>query len=215
MSLPCNSFSCYQLWYLCHPSFRVALSASVICDSLKYVTTFDVIVDGTNPAQWIHFQHIVSSTYWHNEWLTIIVLATAVSLEKIFLKTRSYITSNLYQSVMQGTFTSYWFNRSLDYWKKSISKSILVTNELLAWLRFGLTVCYQPIWPDLKVLVNSSQPSEAIWRQRTGSTLTRVMACCLVRQAITWTNVDLSSVSPSNIHLRTISQEFFHHLIMI
>ena len=47
---------------------------------------------------------------------------------------------------------------------------------------------------------NSLWPSDAIWRQRSGSTLAQVMA-------ITWTNVDWSSVKSSDIHIRAISQE--------
>ena len=52
---------------------------------------------------------------------------------------------------------------------------------------------------------NSLWPSDAIWWHRSGSTLAQVMACW--HQAITWTNVDLSSVRSSDIHLRAISQE--------
>ena len=33
------------------------------------------------------------------------------------------------------------------------------------------------------------------------------MACCLMAQAITWTNVDWSSVKSSDLHIRAISQE--------
>ena len=54
-------------------------------------------------------------------------------------------------------------------------------------------------------LFNSLWPSDAMWRQRSGSTLAQVMACCLT--AITWTNVDWSSVKSSDIHIRAISQE--------
>ena len=44
--------------------------------------------------------------------------------------------------------------------------------------------------------VISLRPSDAIWRHRSGSTLT------WWHQAITWTNVDLSSVRPSDILFR-------------
>ena len=56
------------------------------------------------------------------------------------------------------------------------------------------------------LLFNTLWPSDAIWQQRSWSTLAQVMACCL-HQAITWTNVDLSSVRSSGIHLRAISLE--------
>ena len=49
--------------------------------------------------------------------------------------------------------------------------------------------------------VNSLWPSDAIWRHRSGSTL------AWRHQAITWTNVGLSSVRSSYIHLMAISQE--------
>ena len=55
--------------------------------------------------------------------------------------------------------------------------------------------------------VNSLWPSGTIWRQGFESTLAQVMACCLWHQAITWTNVDLSSVRSSDIHLRVVSQK--------
>ena len=53
-------------------------------------------------------------------------------------------------------------------------------------------------------LINSLWPSDTIWRQRSGSTLTQVMAWC---QAITWTNVDWSSAKSSDSHIRAISQQ--------
>ena len=49
--------------------------------------------------------------------------------------------------------------------------------------------------------INSLWHSDAIWRQRSGSTLAQV------DQAIIWTNVDLSLVRSSDIHLRAASQE--------
>ena len=42
---------------------------------------------------------------------------------------------------------------------------------------------------------------DTIWWQRSGSTLAQVMACCLMAQAITWTNVDWSSVNSNDIHI--------------
>ena len=57
------------------------------------------------------------------------------------------------------------------------------------------------------MLINSLGPSDAIWRQGSGSTLAQVMAYAWRHHAITWNNVDLSSVKSSDIHLRTSSQE--------
>ena len=51
--------------------------------------------------------------------------------------------------------------------------------------------------------LNSLWPSATIWRCRTESTLTQVMAWC--RQY--WINIDLLPVRSNNIHLRAISQE--------
>ena len=50
-------------------------------------------------------------------------------------------------------------------------------------------------------------PGDTIWRQRSGSTLAQVMAWAWGQQAITWTNVDLSSVKSWGIHLRDILRE--------
>ena len=55
--------------------------------------------------------------------------------------------------------------------------------------------------------INSLWPSDTIWRQRSWPTLAQVMACSWRHKAITWINVDLSSVRSSGIHLRAISQE--------
>ena len=54
---------------------------------------------------------------------------------------------------------------------------------------------------------NSLWPSDAIWWQGSRSTLVQVMACCLTAQTITWTNVELSSLWSSDVHLRAISFE--------
>ena len=54
-------------------------------------------------------------------------------------------------------------------------------------------------------LINSLWPSDAIWWLRSGSTLIQVVAWW--HQAITWTNVDLLSVKPSDIHIRRIAQD--------
>ena len=53
--------------------------------------------------------------------------------------------------------------------------------------------------------IYSLRPTDAIWRHRSGSTLAQVIAWW--HQAITWTNVNLSSVRSSGIHLRAISWE--------
>ena len=51
---------------------------------------------------------------------------------------------------------------------------------------------------------NSLLPSDSIWRHKSGSIMVQVMVW---RQAITWTNIDLSLVRFSGIHLRAISQQ--------
>ena len=55
--------------------------------------------------------------------------------------------------------------------------------------------------------VNSLGPSDGICRQRSGSTLAPVMACCLMAPSHIWTNVDWSSTKSNDIHIRAISQE--------
>ena len=51
---------------------------------------------------------------------------------------------------------------------------------------------------------NSLWPSDAIWRQRSESTLDRVMLVSWWHKAITWTNVDSSSVRSILMHSRAI-----------
>ena len=61
--------------------------------------------------------------------------------------------------------------------------------------------------PKCVYFTNSLGPSDAIWRQRSGSTLAQVMACCLKAPSHTWINVDLSSVRSKDIHIEEISWE--------
>ena len=56
-------------------------------------------------------------------------------------------------------------------------------------------------------IINSMWRSDNIWRQRSGSRLAQVMACCLTAPSHYLTNVDWSSVKSGDIHIRTISQE--------
>ena len=63
-----------------------------------------------------------------------------------------------------------------------------------------LAILFRPQW------VNSLWHSDTIWRHQSWSTLAQIMAWCR-HQAITWTNVDLSSVRSSGIHLSAILQE--------
>ena len=64
--------------------------------------------------------------------------------------------------------------------------------------------------------INSLWPSDAIWRHKSGSALAHVMACGVTAPSLylnknppqkPWTNVDLSSVMSSGIHLKVILQE--------
>ena len=84
---------------------------------------------------------------------------------------------------------------------------------------WNLTHCgLGAIWPSLSpctvinpiLLTYSLWPSDTIWWQGSWSTLAQVMVCC---QAITCTNVDLSSKLFCGTHLRAISQEVFMTLI--
>ena len=55
--------------------------------------------------------------------------------------------------------------------------------------------------------VNSLGPSDAIWRQRSGSTLAQVMACCLTAPSHYLNQCWLIISKVSDIHLRASSQE--------
>ena len=48
-----------------------------------------------------------------------------------------------------------------------------ISNKINTWFRFAVLCC------DYIMVLNSLWPSEAIWWQRSGSTLAQVMACCL------------------------------------
>ena len=59
----------------------------------------------------------------------------------------------------------------------------------------------------ISCMTNLLWPIDAIWQHKTEATLAQVMACCLLAPAVTWANVDLSSVTSSDIYLGAISQE--------
>ena len=52
-------------------------------------------------------------------------------------------------------------------------------------------------------LVNSLWPSDAIWHQRSWSSVVQVMLVAWWHQAVTWTNVDKPSPRSSDIHSKT------------
>ena len=62
-----------------------------------------------------------------------------------------------------------------------------------------------PMMIAKEVPVKSLRPRDAICWQRLGSALAQAMVVAWRHQAITWTNVDLSSVRSSYIHLMAIS----------
>ena len=55
--------------------------------------------------------------------------------------------------------------------------------------------------------VNSLWHSDAIWRQRSGSTLTQVMACCLTAPSHYLNQCWLIVMKSNDIHIKAISQE--------
>ena len=57
------------------------------------------------------------------------------------------------------------------------------------------------LYEQVPVIINSLRPSDAIGRQRSGSTLAQAWR----HQAITWTNVDWLSVRSCGIHQRALS----------
>ena len=100
--------------------------------------------------------------------------------------------------------------------------SNLTLRKELSWDKFlwGINSNYAYNWvkinekyDKLSVLQNRSWRRHhsqivALWRhmvQRSGSTMVQVMAWR--HQAITWTNVDWSSLTSSDIHMRAVSQE--------
>ena len=75
------------------------------------------------------------------------------------------------------------------------------------WWSTWLLIGPQKIEAGIYIYANLLWPSDAIWRHRSGSTLAQVTACYWRHQAITRTNLDLSSKLFYGIHLRAISQE--------
>ena len=55
-----------------------------------------------------------------------------------------------------------------------------VTTLYTSWQFFIFQVWTTGFLQVIKCTINSLWPSDAIWRQRTGSTLAQVMACCLM-----------------------------------
>ena len=76
----------------------------------------------------------------------------------------------------------------------------LTKKSLVNSLNIGDT-CVSVKW------VISLWPSDAIRWQRSGSTLAKAMACCLMVTSLTWSNVDLLSLRSNDDHMKAISQE--------
>ena len=99
-----------------------------------------------------------------------------------------------------------WFSYSWYQWvkifkSKSMELQYFKALNMVNSLAPGKCGCnFNPLWP-----------SDAIWWHRSRSTLVQVMA--YRHQAITWTNVDLSSVKSCHIYLRVISQEILKRSI--
>ena len=99
-----------------------------------------------------------------------------------------------------------------NHWRLCFLPNAAGNNEIQ---QYGASCCPQNTLYNtgethlLTMYVNLLWPIDTIWRQRSGSTLTRVMTCCLMiwHQAITWTNVDLSSAKSSEIHLVVVSRD--------
>ena len=114
---------------------------------------------------------------------------------------------------LQSNGVSHWLGASLE---SALSLTLRYPHPrcfldcFVLWIVTQQSVCIPESWgfqwwPIAQF--NSLWPSDAIWRQRSGSTLAQVMACCLTHQAITWTNVDLSWVRVYDNHLTAISPE--------
>ena len=82
-----------------------------------------------------------------------------------------------------------WFSIkiSLKFVPKGPINNIPTLVRIMAWRRSGDKPLSEPMMVSLPThicvtrpqWVNSLWPSDAIWRQRSGSTLAQVMACCL------------------------------------
>ena len=62
---------------------------------------------------------------------------------------------------------------------KSALVLIIVWYKAITWTNADQVIWCCIAWPGLIELINSLWPSDAVWRQRSGSTLAQVMACCL------------------------------------
>ena len=92
----------------------------------------------------------------------------------------------------------YLFDWRGSWWQTSKLRQFVtpVTVKLFSFSIMNMLASLTSMWP-----------SAAIWQHRSGSIFAQVMACCVMHQVITWTNIDLSSVRSSDICLRTVSQE--------
>ena len=104
--------------------------------------------------------------------------------------------------------------KSINNWKRMEVRSV-IGHRFACWCLGAKAPCNQHLqhWPRVYcttmyiIFINSLWPNDAIWRHRSMSTLTQVMACC---QAITWTSVDSSSVRSSDIQLRATQPKIVH-----
>ena len=101
-----------------------------------------------------------------------------------------YSRANISQTSCRLKLCSFCFKYILAY---------LGWSEISLYERTSSLNMFNPLWSG-----------GAMFRHKSGSTLAKVMACCLQTLNTIWTNVHLPLVNCSDIHLRVISQEISH-----
>ena len=101
-----------------------------------------------------------------------------------------------------------WTNGHLCARSKYLWHQVFNYTPRDATVWYHLSMSYIPVWSTQllkQYVLYSFWPSDAIWWHRSGSTLVQLIDWR--HKAITSTNVDVSSVRSSDIHLRIISKE--------
>ena len=113
--------------------------------------------------------------------------------------------------------TSFISSRDISFcWQvTSCLKYIIHCGHLLTDNIYFIKCFILQQWYQMNIITrfNSLRPGDAIWRHRSGLTLTQVMACCLTAPSHYLDQFWFLSNGFCDIHLRTISKEMLMTLI--
>ena len=125
------------------------------------------------------------------------------------LPTRIHQQLVILRRQLSHKYCQYCNSQSLSKSEEGSVKSVAVNEPPLIVIPGSFTFLrnISILFAMLDIIFNLFWHSDAIWPLRSESTLFRLWLVAWRHQAITWTNVDISSINPTDIHVRRTAQE--------